>query len=201
MTEIKIYKCDYCGKESKVYKKLLKHEAACKEEHERQLAYEANKQILEKEFLENFDLNNLGQCINDYLIKINGDYFSELSWRLYYSDKVGNTHDCPINGVTNWRREDDKPKGYPGFSGTIKGKRSKDGHTLAAYSSRHYIIPGINTGTGGGGLETWEYQIRIFIQDFPGLQEKTNRSKIKAKLLDVDKQYIVGSYVRNEDEI
>lgn len=95
-----------------------------------------------------------------------------------YSDKTSNTHACPRSGKTNWGgRKDDVPRGYPGFSGNTKyalmvpegfdGWFADFSRTLSHY--------GIYTGTGGGrgkspeGAQQYYYDVKVFLDDFPGI--------------------------------
>lgn len=71
-----------------------------------------------------------------------------LCFRVSYSDMVGNTHHCPRNGVTNWGQMNDKPKGYPGFSGRVWVRYASP---IAQFGSSVFRDVCCHTGTGGGG--------------------------------------------------
>ena len=94
-----------------------------------------------------------------------------------YSDRTSNTHACPRSGVTNWGCKDGKPRGYPGFSGrieyTVDEPKEFDGPFWDV--SRTVSQFGVHTGTGGGrgndenGHHRYYYDVKIFLDDFPGL--------------------------------
>jgi hypothetical protein len=99
---------------------------------------------------------------------------------LIYSDRVSNTHDCPLNGVTNWSGRDTfedgtiKPRGYPGFNGTIIFKTS---HEPLSFSSNIFKGTGINTGSGGGGNNIYRFSVRMFLDDWPGIAKTIQAAK------------------------
>lgn len=71
-----------------------------------------------------------------------------LCWELSYSDKVSNTHSCPLNGVLNWNVEPDKPTGYKGWSGRLWLRLLED---YDGFGSELFNGTLVHTGTGGGG--------------------------------------------------
>lgn len=88
-----------------------------------------------------------------------------------FTENVSNSHVCPDNGITNFGGEAGRPKGYPGWQGVIKGtlKRPKKLNGRYPYSNA-LNLAGFKTGSGGGGNENWSYEVRIFLDDWPGLQ-------------------------------
>jgi hypothetical protein len=127
-----------------------------------------------------------------------------LVWKIEEQRSVSNSHNRPINGVTNWRAELDKPKGYPGFYGRVWVRYSS---TLDGFGSDPFGNTFTHTGTGGFGAydgiwkdvcsahwkrhghrklskldypETqcysWDY--RFFLSDFPKLQETIEQEKL-----------------------
>lgn len=98
---------------------------------------------------------------------------------LRYSERVSNSHDCPVGGVTNWRGDElfkdgtPKPKGYPGWEGRIEFKKSHD----TGFSSDLLEPLRIHTGTGGGrGIKhSAGYEVKFFKQDWPGLAAVVDR--------------------------
>ncbi len=92
-----------------------------------------------------------------------------------YSDNISNSHSCPHNGKTNWGgREVGKdgvpvPRGYPGFGGRITYKLS---HDTRGFGSDVTKGTRIHTGTGGGGGDlTYSYDVKFFLDDWPGLKK------------------------------
>ena len=97
-------------------------------------------------------INNIGNEIivrtNKNLEKYNNKLIG-LVFEVRYSKIVGNTHSCPINGVTNWAlREEGKPTGYPGFHGRVWLRFMNN---QGSFGSNVLYKTGLNTGTGGGG--------------------------------------------------
>lgn len=82
--------------------------------------------------------------------------------RMMFSPKVSNTHSCPQSGVTNWGGDPSKPRGYPGWQGTIhiSGWQKFNG-----FVSDYLELMHIHTGTGGSG----EYSVRLYASDWPGM--------------------------------
>jgi hypothetical protein len=87
-----------------------------------------------------------------------------------YTHSVSNTHSCPDSGETNFMCDDSKPRGYPGWVGRIDGVlvRPPKKDYEYPYSSAINLV-GIKTGSGGGGNSGWDYDVRIFLDDWPGL--------------------------------
>lgn len=117
----------------------------------------------------------------------------EFDLRLRFSERVSNTHNAPRNGETNWGgRNDDAPRGYPGFSGHISFElnfdpsHSVDRGSLCLEPQRGLGWAGIHTGTGGGrggkGVYKWEFGVEIFLSDFDSLQKLYFRDKLAGTL-------------------
>ena len=188
MNVVEVYQCEVCGKESRNPSKIKNHEVQCKINKKKELEAEKNREKWEKEFLETFHPSRLKECINEYLEKFGVPPFEHLSYSVKYSDNVSNSHECPMNGVTNWsRRDPDKPTSYPGFKGNISGKYNADDHTISEYCSsfhRKVKIPGIHSGTGGGGHDGFRYELKFFIDDFPNLKNEITKERAKSGLND-----------------
>jgi hypothetical protein len=94
-----------------------------------------------------------------------------------YSNRVSNTHSCPRGGVQNFSCDDDKPRGYPGFTGRIEYTVIEPKHTDPFWHVSDAVSYfGVKTGTGGGrgdcpetGGKRYYYDVKIFLDDFPGL--------------------------------
>lgn len=97
-----------------------------------------------------------------------------------FSDKVSNTHNAPKGYPQNWRQKADKPKGYPGWSGSWVGEVALMPDcklTNAPYFSDLVndswgeldipSVPWLQTGSGGGGRNNFQYSGMLFIYDFP----------------------------------
>lgn len=108
-------------------------------------------------------------------------------WTLDFTEKVSNTHNCPLNGVTNWGSKEDKPRHYPGWYGRVwyRYKNTKD-FSLNLNNTLTY------TGTGGYGsyngpwaeiakatytqykrytVFCYSYDFRLFEDDWPKIKE------------------------------
>ena len=173
MKEITIYQCEICGKESRNKEKIEKHEIECRAAFAlaKKRKRELNKH--KEKFINSFSFDNLAENINIFLKETCGDSFENIHFDISYSDRISNTHSAPITGETNFSCNPDRPRGYPGFSGKITGNYSKNKKTLSAYTDSHnkFSIPGLHTGSGGGGGKSWHYGFIIFLQDFPHIEK------------------------------
>jgi hypothetical protein len=91
--------------------------------------------------------------------------------RLYATESSSNSHSCPIGKEykTNWPRKPNEPMGFPALVGRLylkknvaEGKYCIDALTGSGFGE----IPGLCTGTGGGGYES-EYGVTLWLADFP----------------------------------
>ena len=144
------------------------------------------------------NLDELGEfCIKIIDSQLKDSRVLGFKWDIRYDSHVSNSHDCPIIGVTNWRREDDKPKGYPGFSGRVWIRLSEE---IDSFASDLFWKTFTHPGTGGFGsysgpftwisncyfkrfghgnstypkpvIYSWDY--RFFLPDFPLILEYVN---------------------------
>lgn len=120
-----------------------------------------------------------------------------MAWDIRFTKTVSNTHDCPIDGVTNWGgRSENDPHHYPGWSGRVWVRYAEP---IDSFGSRPWPATLTYTGTGGSGgysgpwsslysrwhevnagkkkkdvtypepqIFSWDY--RFFLQDWPGLE-------------------------------
>lgn len=101
--------------------------------------------------------------------------------RLFWSDSVSNSHNCPVGGITNWgNRKEGEPLGYPGWKGRLAWK-VKTPKNIGYPGSIFFRDLMIHTGCGGGGddrhtqvdagfsVQNFGYDIEIFAHDWPGL--------------------------------
>lgn len=101
---------------------------------------------------------------------------------LTYSDSVSNSHSHPRNGVSNWggnatlKDGTPAPRGYPGWTGRISFQLSTD---AISFSSDVLKNTGINTGGGGGGNRAYSYDLKMFMDDWPGLKSAFNEQVSK----------------------
>lgn len=97
--------------------------------------------------------------------------FSNLRW----GPSISNSHSCPKGGVTNWGGRDTfadgtpKPNGYPGWQGRVGGSLKRLKKHMSNYpASGFFKLVGIHTGTGGGGNESFGWDVKIFADEWPG---------------------------------
>lgn len=116
------------------------------------------------------------------------DNFKDVKFsNLNFNYCVSNTHHCPDNGVTNWgRKEEHGIFGYPGWRGDISGSLVRNRKHMYSYPASEALnLVGLKTGSGGGGNERWNFEVYIFLADWPGLQGEINlmeQDLIAAKL-------------------
>lgn len=132
------------------------------------------------------------------------------AWEIRYGN-VSNTHDCPIDGKSNWGgRDPDTPTSYPGWSGRVWIRYSNEHHNGFGSDPFHDTLTYPGTG-GWGGYEgpfqkissarfaryghthpedsypepqvySWDY--RFYEADWPGVKEWVEKQKIIAGLTD-----------------
>lgn len=111
---------------------------------------------------------------------VKGDQFTKLVFeRLYYHPLVSNTHCYPKNGVINFSSKDNLPRGYPGYFGYMSGTLSRPNGPEFSYPySKVFKLIRLHTGSGGGGNKNWGYDIKIFLDDWPGLSQEVVAAKL-----------------------
>ena len=104
-----------------------------------------------------------------------------------YSSSVSNSHSCPHNGVQNWGGDvklkdgSPAPRGYPGWSGRIGGTLKRNKGRMSSYPATNILkLIGLHTGTGGGGNNSWGYDCRIYLADWPGLSNQLVFDKLQS---------------------
>lgn len=128
--------------------------------------------------------NRRAKFRDDFWIKIH-------SIELTYSHLLSNSHSCPRGGVTcwsSWESKDGRPRGYPGWGGHIKFQLSHDISGSDVFNTRI----GINTGTGGGrGGNIYEYDLKMFADDWPGMKMMRFMNNEKYHNMKYQMQYAV----------
>jgi len=127
---------------------------------------------------ESWHLNKVQQAeMHDYV-----DVTITAAWR----EKNSNSHNRPRKGVENFRREDNKPTGYPGWYGRIeikvrppvrkyRGKEYLSDGWGSSYFSRTPICTGSGGGGGGNDCKTYTYEVTLWAADFPVMYELERR--------------------------
>lgn len=96
-----------------------------------------------------------------------------------FSDHISNSHSAPIGKPQNWGRKPGVPTGYPGWQGDISWQLDGEYQSFGSDVMRN---TGINTGSGGSrGEHGFSYDMKLFLDDWPGLAraqvvEKLSRS-------------------------
>jgi len=108
------------------------------------------------------------------------DRFIDITMRIKYSPCVSNSHQCPDNGITNWCARDPGVTSYPGWEGHIDGTLVRPSKYNWSYPSSEALnIVGLKTGSGSGGNESWGYDVKVFLADWPGLGQILTINKLK----------------------
>lgn len=105
---------------------------------------------------------------------------ADVQFKVRFDIHASNSHSCPIDGVTNWgnsRGSNNLPTGYPALTGGIKFIYKKNNHKRDIFGG--YGIRGISTGTGSGGSAKSysNYDVQLWLDDFPLLREKIEREQ------------------------
>jgi len=174
---VEAYVCNHCGD---IFK--TKEEAyACFKECEEDLNVKKTFVKLQNEKnelrLKATSFNHFAKLLEEFARKNRREIEVEFC-NLRYEKYISNTHDCPIGGQTNWRKEKDKPTSYPGYIGKVVFKKNKeegswyasDAFEIESGALWSSDVPGLNTGCGGGG----EFIVRLYIDDFPKIKEKVD---------------------------
>ena len=210
MSVITAYKCDATGKifEDKI--KYVKHirKVAAERRNQRKIeaAYKADIQWWHDNFWNRVkSLAQLKAAVLHYrdVFAANGvkNYWSSSknkllptpivefkTFDLRYNDSVSNSHNCPHDGVQNFMRDENTPRGYPGWQGRFDYIVQSHKSQLHSYpgSSETWTKTRIHTGTGGGGghkdqeinfLQSFGYDVRLFYSDWPAMANEYEKAK------------------------
>lgn len=108
------------------------------------------------------------------------DKFTDITLKIKYSPCVSNSHQCPDNGVLNWCAKDPGVTSYPGWQGYINGTLVRpDKYDYDYPYDAALAIVGLKTGSGGGGNKSWSYDVKVFLDDWPGLGQILVVNKLK----------------------
>jgi hypothetical protein len=112
--------------------------------------------------------------------------------RLFATKSASNSHSHPIGTEykSNWSRKPEEVLGYPALYGRLylkkdvaTGKYCKDALTGNDFEE----IPGLCTGTGGGGHES-EYDVTLWLSDFPLWENKVmSYLKLQAEMGEIQR--------------
>ena len=113
---------------------------------------------LHPEFLWYRNPDKTAKMPDDFWLKVT---FLDVMWR----DLVSNSHRAPHNGVTNWHKYPELPKGYPGWHGRIEVQTSH-----SCNISNMLDAVGVFTGYGGASKNVYGYEVTFFEADWIGLE-------------------------------
>jgi len=106
-------------------------------------------------------------------------------YRSHWNNHVSNSHSAPRGKKTNWGIYDKEiPTGYPGWGGNFRIWHDADARIvihdpkkkkpilvkIPSFSDVSHLS-GINTGSGGGRPDGSYYDVKLFAEDFPGMQK------------------------------
>jgi hypothetical protein len=151
---------------------------------------------------------------NNIRKNINKMKFHSLNFDFGFSPLVSNTHSAPVGKEQNWYRKDDLPKGYPGLTGYLRYSvyMDKKHHSYYPCGSDMWTNTRIHTGSGGGGsmheldggvlVQSFSYEYKIFLDDFPAMKESFDNARVLLALRDdyksvismVDEMYPASGY-------
>jgi uncharacterized C2H2 Zn-finger protein len=106
-----------------------------------------------------------------------------LSLDIEWKNNISNSHNCPHNGVKNWRRDEKfadgtpKPKYYSGWRGRISFRLSHD----IGITSNLFNGTRINLACGGGNSTVnITYDVIFFDDDWPNLTKLVDRIRAES---------------------
>ncbi|MCX7595653.1 MAG: hypothetical protein N2235_18225 [Fischerella sp.] len=215
MPQILVWKCPYTGTIFENRDKYAKHLRALRNQRafERKIS-QANRDrnkffegmratVQTFKQLEQFIINNWEQFLTNGLnknsarissaakiealstIKLKSIRFCNMHW----NPCASNTHSCPIDGVINWSRTSKMsdgtpaPVGYPGWQGRLKFELTENN---IVSGSDFFDKTGINTGTGSGASNKYEYDVTLFDDDWPAMISLQHKLRM-ANVLSDDK--------------
>ena len=163
-----VYVCEFCGKTGAA-STIRKCERKCKErrkmydqQRERHAAF---MQFRHKAA----SVQHFADMISEYLTKESG-----IDCRCSFdnpriSESASNTHSCPVDGVTNWRKDGNKPRGYPAVCCSVNvyidgGYNPKVSGILDEIKRNK---SGLNSLGGGSQDFGIGYGCSLFASDFP----------------------------------
>ena len=176
--KIEAWKCQSSGKLFEVEAEYISHKrklarAKTAQLKKRRMVQERDQCWIDLQY-EEFDITQLAEK----LVARQEIYWPDTKSNLInlkidvtYSKLVSNTHCCPKTGIQNWHCKNDKPRGYPCWTGRIYWEvNTKDVSDSNRFRNNSYIHTG--SGSGGSkpdGTKTYQYSVSIFADDWPGL--------------------------------
>lgn len=209
--KITVWKCEEDGKLFEFEADYKKHMAKLARARAEQKKFEENHRIEKQWWDDNFfntvrspaqlvpALNQHAQIIISPAIEnywgkkvkvIEIPTFHYLEFDFNFKENTSNTHDCPVGGERNFGWKEDKPRGYPGFSGRIKYGVYWEKRNEGVYpcDGDMFEPARIHSGGGGGGsmtklpdgryIQTFSYEYRLFLDDYPGIKKSMEQAEI-----------------------
>ncbi len=187
-----MYKCEFCSRISKSKLDIKKHEIECSGNplikninKIKQKSYVAIDEIRKNAI----SIEDLIQKIEKYLLTL-GIKLAFKSYPCNFSKNISNSHTSPKGYDRNWGGNDDKPNGYPGWSGywegkieiidsSILGKKHLSFSELVNEFNLHFF----QTTSGSGGSD-FRYSGMLWLYDFPVMHQEFEDSGEAFSVLD-----------------
>jgi len=188
MKEIKSWQCSLCLSIFTIKSGAAKCEKNCAKMDKERAAEEYRRDNL-KTIADEIRLNltnpsDIGKLIEQY-VKQYLNRTLKITNMTFRFGMLSITHSAPIGKKTNWSCDRDRPTGYFGWSGQISGTTTLykasvgdgfseiSGLTDVLKMNSNFYIRGLHTGSGHGG-DTFSYDYKMFLDDFPKLKAMHN---------------------------
>ena len=204
MPQVLVWKCPHTGKlfeDQKKYKTHLRRQAVARREQRALDKFNAERETYWTTFrtsvasfadIEEFIRNNWEQfCMNgfnrrsfDTKAKFSMDKWPVLNSinlvGMRWTNEMSNSHSAPFGKEQNWGgQKKDVPRNYPGWHGRIEFNVTGD---FPGFCSDIFEDTGLNTGSGGGGTNSYGYSLDMWADDFPTMYDLHEKA-IVAKLV------------------
>jgi len=191
MGKVTAWQCIHCKTLFETKNLMENHRRKCFIEIKARLAAEARRrEALDKAHSFRLELENINDIPNiiEEIVKVGLNRKMEITkWDIRFKTDLAPTHDAPIGKPTEWSNV---KHSYAGWSGRIEGRGNlyskpieHDDAIFGRISSisdlcRAYI-KGVHIRTGGGS-DSFRYDVRLYLDDFPKLKAEYERWKIEA---------------------
>ncbi len=189
--KIEVYECEHCKGLQRTKEEYQKCKRSCAKKSRDKIKYEqAKARAIEKADYIRLNAESVWDIPKMLVGFFKNDLDRELTiskFDMRFNPEMANTHDCPLNGVTNWGRKDpNAPRHYPGWYGEFRGTTNIgkkpiklfDGHEIDSIfdviGKYNGAIRGLHCGGGSGGPD-FGFSLRMYVDDFPKIKEKYDR--------------------------
>jgi hypothetical protein len=177
MQKVDAYQCSVCkslGTIGQIRACEMRHKKQSEEDREYAAKNKTQREISDKPRMEASSPKEAIALVEKYAKEFLGIDVKFTSYPNRFTPSASNTHNCPIDGATNWHCDKTLSRGYPGFVGQWEGSISK-GASLTSHFDDPCIFGGkgfrgFNTGTGSANDKHFGYNGIMFIDDFPKMK-------------------------------